>query len=181
MNSFGARANPKLVNEPLNSWQTPSRPTHKHTEALFKYWTSKRGDTAIPLRSAIGPIEVPRLLPMISLLEVEGGQPTRFKVRLFGTFVTDFVGENRTGRYLDDFGKDLGTNVRTEIIDRWQQACQAVYDGESPLFICAQRTTPQKEHQTLHATALPLTKASGSVDYILGLITTDSGVPSQYL
>tara|TARA_E500000305_G_scaffold106499_1_gene105217 strand:- start:232 stop:777 length:546 start_codon:yes stop_codon:yes gene_type:complete len=181
MSSFGTSAKSGMALGPLDEWQTFARPTHKHTDALFKYWTSKRGDAETPLRSTIDPVEMPRLLPMISLLEVESPQPVRFRVRLFGTSVADIVGEDRTGRYLDDFGKDLGTNVRKEIIGRWQQTCQAVYDEGRPLFVSGLRRTPQKEHQTVHAAALPLTKGSGSVDYVLGLLTTESTARSHHL
>jgi hypothetical protein len=164
-----------------SGWQTPAEPSHEHTAALFEYWKSKCGDAPMPHRSAIDPIDMPQLLPMISLLEVVRGKSLRFKVRLFGTFVVDIVGEDRTGRYLDDFGDDLGTTVRQEIVARWHQTCQAVYDTRTPQFVTASRITPQKEHQNIHAAALPLTKSVGSVDFILGLLTTDSAVSSSYL
>ncbi|WOF75430.1 PAS domain-containing protein [Parvibaculaceae bacterium PLY_AMNH_Bact1] len=157
-----------------NEWQVLDYPTHDKTKALFDYWNSKRGDHLAPLRSSIDPIDVPSLLPTILLLEVEGPDPLRFKVRVYGTAIVTMTGEERTGRYLDDFGDDLTPSVRNVIIDRWQSVCLTVVREKRPVFVQGMRRNPERTHQTVHVAALPLTTDGMTVSHLLGAMVTEA-------
>lgn len=63
--------------------------------ALLQYWAGKRRSNALPARKAIDPVEIPRLLKHVFLIEViDGGATFRFRVaghlvcNLWGTEVT---------------------------------------------------------------------------------------------
>ena len=53
----------------------------------------------MPRRADIDPIDIPKLLPDVMLVEIEG---TRYRYRLIGTENTQAQGINATGRYLDE-------------------------------------------------------------------------------
>lgn len=77
--------------------------------ALYRYWQGKRAGRRMPARADIEPLEIPGLLPTLLLIDIvppEGGGQPRFRVRLAGTEIVDWYGEDYTGRHLDeiDFG-----------------------------------------------------------------------------
>ncbi|NJM91687.1 MAG: PAS domain-containing protein, partial [Rhodospirillaceae bacterium] len=45
--------------------------TSPRVAALHRYWQSKCRDGSLPLRAAIDPTEIPRLLPYLVLAEIE--------------------------------------------------------------------------------------------------------------
>jgi hypothetical protein len=63
------------------------------------YWQSKRNDGGLPLRAWIDPLDIPRLLPYLMLIEVIEGH---LRYRLAGTQVVANAGFDFTGRYLDE-------------------------------------------------------------------------------
>ncbi|MEQ8585793.1 MAG: PAS domain-containing protein [Thalassobaculaceae bacterium] len=72
---------------------------HEALRGLYAYWDARRGDRDMPARSDLDPVDVPDLLRHLILLDVTY-DPLRFKVRLYGTEVTDLRGRDLTGRYL---------------------------------------------------------------------------------
>ena len=70
-------------------------------ERLLTYWTAKRGQSTLPSRADIDPVEIPELLQHIGLIDVEG-PPLRFRYRLVGSYMQTMFGENYQGRYLDE-------------------------------------------------------------------------------
>ncbi|GGF08466.1 hypothetical protein GCM10011611_12370 [Aliidongia dinghuensis] len=70
-------------------------------EDCFAFWRARRAGRAVPLKSALDPVEMPqRILPYLFLYEVtpEG----RFRCRLAGTAVCAAFQSDPTGRYLDE-------------------------------------------------------------------------------
>jgi hypothetical protein len=92
------------------------------------YWQGKRANGSLPLRSQIDPIEMPRLLPYLMLIEVIAG---RLRYRLVGTQVAAGAGYDFTGRHLDElqfanrdfylgcYGAMLRTHTPTFGMDNW--------------------------------------------------------------
>jgi len=54
----------------------------------------------MPRRADIDPIEIPKLLPHVRLIDVIG--PGRYRYRLVGTEIQTFHGTNPTGRYVHE-------------------------------------------------------------------------------
>ncbi len=67
---------------------------------LFWYWDEKRGQRAAPSRNDIDPAQMVAFLPILFLLDVED-EPRRYRVRLMGTELVRWAGEDLTDRHVD--------------------------------------------------------------------------------
>lgn len=68
---------------------------------LYDYWNRCRAGRRMPARADIDPLDIPRLLPNLLLLDVKA-ETGRLKVRVAGTHVVEMYGSDYTGRYLDE-------------------------------------------------------------------------------
>jgi hypothetical protein len=68
---------------------------------VYAYWASKIVGGRLPSRASIDPVEIPRLLPFVFLVDVER-DPQRFRFRLVGTQICVWAGRDATGMYTDD-------------------------------------------------------------------------------
>ena len=73
---------------------------HPHLARLYNYWDDKRAGRAMPTRNDIDPMEIRSLLPHIALIDVEEN-PQRYRYRLVGTGLITVLGQELTGKYLD--------------------------------------------------------------------------------
>ena len=70
--------------------------------AIYDYWRSKApADGLLPGRRHIDPVEMPRLLPNVWLVDVVD-DPRRFRVRLIGTALVDAGIPLRVGDFIFD-------------------------------------------------------------------------------
>jgi hypothetical protein len=92
---------------------------------LHHYWQSKCGDQAWPLRSAIDPIEIPRLLPFLVITEIETA-PLRIRYRLVGTKVAEDNGADFTNRYLEECGFAVEAVLR--------ECYRRLLESQAPVF-----------------------------------------------
>ncbi len=74
---------------------------HEKIRDMAAYWQSIHPAEGLPGRQHFDPVDIPRLLPNLRLIDVEG-RPPRFKTRLMGTVLLSFFGEEHTGHYFDD-------------------------------------------------------------------------------
>ena len=89
---------------------------HDKIRQIVGYWTAIHPLFGIPGRQHFDPLEIPSLLPNIRLLDVVGSLP-RFRVRLMGTQVREFMGEEQTGRWLDEVFPNLhGSVTHAELV-----------------------------------------------------------------
>jgi hypothetical protein len=80
---------------------SPEVPWNENVKAAYQYWLSKCSGDRIPSRGSIDPVEIPRLLSGIWLLDVQRS-PFRLKYRLVGTSIVDAMGFDPKGRWLDE-------------------------------------------------------------------------------
>jgi hypothetical protein len=86
---------------------TPPEDCSAEVTALFEHWQSIHpGGGLLPGRQHFDPLQVPRLLPHLWLVEVHR-DPWRFRVRLMGTAVAEFIGRDDTGKWMHDEIPDL--------------------------------------------------------------------------
>ncbi|WP_420404374.1 PAS domain-containing protein [Nisaea sp.] len=71
-----------------------------------EYWMSIHPQDRLPSRENFDPVEIPRLLPHIVLVDVES-DPLRFQVRVQGTEVCRAMGRDLKGHYLDESFEDF--------------------------------------------------------------------------
>lgn len=77
---------------------------------LLSYWMAIHPGDRIPARADFDPLAVPKTLPNLVLTDVER-EPYRFRVRLMGTGIVQAMGEDFTGRYLDEVWPDAGEQL----------------------------------------------------------------------
>src|SRR5215471_5047567 len=68
---------------------------------LFDYWLRSASTKRVPARSDIDPLELPRLLPHLGLIDVGNGLD-QASFRLAGTRLRDVYGQEITGKRLDE-------------------------------------------------------------------------------
>lgn len=89
-------------------------------QKLYDYWCAKRGANNFPARKQISPTEISRLLPDISLIDIET-DPLRFRFRLAGTRVREIYDREVTGLDLSDCDWDLNQGYWTKTYVRISQ------------------------------------------------------------
>ncbi len=121
-----------------------------------QYWQSKKAEQALPLRTAIDPLEIPRLLPHLMLIEVAGG---RIRYRLVGTQVAMNAGYDFTGRHLDEL----------EFANRdFYLACYGdIMQTRAPLFGTDYWVYPDGRNGVSEFAMLPLSSDGETVSHFL--------------
>ncbi|HVJ55855.1 MAG TPA: PAS domain-containing protein [Aliidongia sp.] len=128
----------------------------------FDFWKSRRLEGALPLKSSIDPVEMPRsILPNLFLHEWEG--PGKFRCRLAGTEICRVTRRNPTGLYLHEQVSPEASESRLdlfkEVIDR---ATPAVYGGRIS-------TDPRNGIQ-FKRLLLPVSRDGSRADFIFGML-----------
>ena len=132
---------------------------HSRLRHLYDYWAAKRGSRRAPTRADIDPLDIPDLLPYLTLVDVLH-DPLRFRYRLVGTAVVEALGRDATGRFADK--RLLGTSA-DEIIrtfERHVRECRPFHRRSS-------LTWRDRGWLIVDAIDLPLIDASGRVAIIL--------------
>jgi hypothetical protein len=89
-------------------------PEHPGTLELRAYWRSKIEPCGIPLRSAIRPQEIPRLLPNLFIAEPVDGD---WRLRLIAAGVSSRFGVDLTGKMLREVFNDEAAEFLADAYD----------------------------------------------------------------
>jgi hypothetical protein len=100
---------------------------HPTLVALYRYWDGKRGGRAMPARRDLDPSEIVRLLPHIYMVDVDS-DPLRFRYRLIGTAIVNFLGRDYTRRAVD-----AATYGEGEILARLLRLFTTVVETRRPV------------------------------------------------
>ena len=120
---------------------------------LYDYWLSRSEGGSLPSRADINPAHIPRLLPFISLIDVDDSL-AQSRVRLAGTRLRDVYDREITGLRIEDL--DLGPKR-----DYWMAAYQhTVVDGK-PTQGIVRGPRVNKEHLVQYWIRLPLAAQRG--------------------
>jgi hypothetical protein len=125
--------------------------------ALVRYWDSKRAERLMPPRTAIDPIEIPHILPIVLLADAteEGA-----RMRLLGTEATGAYGRETRGWLVRkiQFG---------EFDVFWQGAFDEVIRSSGPT-LAAGTYRRGTELCSIETVLMPLTDDGGAVSQIFG-------------
>jgi len=80
--------------DPPSAW-------HPKLHRIIGYWTGLRREGRLPGRRDIDPAAVKDLLPGLWMLDVQR-DPFRLRYRLVGTRIVEAIGQEPTGRWLDE-------------------------------------------------------------------------------
>jgi len=135
-------------------------PRDPKVKALYDYWNGLRGDRAMPARGDIDPAAIPKLLPNIFMYDVQGDG--RYRIRLVGQEVVEFVGCNGTGAAAGSTMPPFAAELIVKILDR-------VTRERTPRFRAGQaHWNPDKDHRYFEACFLPLSADGENVNIVLG-------------
>jgi hypothetical protein len=132
---------------------------------LYAYWHGKKGDRKMPSRPDICPTEIIDLLPKIVLIDVEH-EPQRFRFRLVGTDVVNVMGQDATGKYLDDLSSNPVIHDRLS----WLTQHKTTY------YVTSRLDWLNRSFQKYHVLGLPLGDETGKVNMIMYGIDQFSGM-----
>jgi hypothetical protein len=138
--------------------QTPV--TDPRLERAYRYWLDKAAGRPMPSRADIDPIEIPKLLPHVMLVErLDDG---RYRYRLIGTENARAHGINATGRFLDEVlpGPDYAAHV-LGLYDECVERRRALYS--ECLFFSPARREPERHTKVLF---MPLSPDGETVNMI---------------
>lgn len=108
---------------------------HPRLMQLYEYWNDKRGNRSMPSRADLDPLDLRALLPNIALVDIEEG-PRRYRYRLVGTALIAVLGQDLTGKYLDQMPmlfRRFAGNAYDELMAR-KAPTYAVFDTNLPLL-----------------------------------------------
>ena len=141
-------------------------------KSLYDYWCEISPPGGLPERQHFDPLDVPKLLPNIWLIDVSR-EPLRFSLRLLGTRIEEFSG----GRWKRFHNQNLHNEG---VLARVQSNLAEVVETHEPSW---RRGRPliswEQEFATLERIYLPLARDGETVDMILA-ITIFSGVETGY-
>lgn len=126
---------------------------------LYDYWLGRAAGRPMPARSDISPRDFPRLLPFVSLIDIEP-ETCRCKVRLAGTRLRDIYDREITGLYVDDL--DWGDKR-----DYWLAAYARILDDGKPAQGVVRGPRLHKDHLVQFWLRLPLSLPDGRVGMVL--------------
>lgn len=146
----------------------PDQVTSSSVRELARYWHSKK-TAAAPPRSAIDPLEVPRLLPYLVIAQIER-DPFRIRYRLVGTQVVQSHGADFTNRYLDECNFLIEREL-LECYARVVAACVPVY----LYFEWLREDRPYARGRTGASESgfFPLSSDGATVDMVLSIADPD--------
>jgi hypothetical protein len=134
---------------------------------LYDYWRAIAPEGRLPGRVHFDPLDVPSLLPRISLLEVHRA-PLRYRFRVAGTFLVQFYKFDPTGQWYDEAfaGRPIAG-----VLERFAIAAE---EGVPVWRRGPAVVAPQSEWRTVESLVLPLASDGVTVDMILGATVVHS-------
>ncbi|GGD03056.1 PAS domain-containing protein [Pyruvatibacter mobilis] len=142
-------------------------PSHPGAERLFAYWSEKCAGKAMPDRADINLADLSDIAPNLAITEpLEDGD---FRIRLFGSALTQMTGEERTGMKVSEIGRSSPENA---ISRRWSAIQKAAISRGAPVFAVTKASSAERDHLIYHAVCLPLTHGGSEVGQILGALFT---------
>lgn len=132
------------------------------------YWRSKiRPGRRFPARTDIDPVEIPRLLSSIVLIDVvRESEPARFRVRLAGTDYVQRIGRDHTGLWIED-GRPV--SEAEAIVATYRQVLST---GE-PHFWRSRLHDPDRHHVIYERLLCPLAENGETIDVLVAVFDFD--------
>jgi hypothetical protein len=136
---------------------------HSTIRALYDYWLSIRPPAGLPGRQHVDPTAIPRLLSHLFMVDVSR-DPLRFRYRLVGTEFAILIGQDLTGRYLDEVHPGFHSLVLRQYTAVAELGRPAYRKG--PIMYARS----DKQYLGMERLILPLARNGVDVDIILGVV-----------
>jgi hypothetical protein len=134
--------------------------------ALYGYWRGKRTGRPFPARADLDPLEIPRLLEHIGLVDVlEDGAD--FRYRLIGTGISSAFGEDPTGRR-------VGASTGGQYANVIRAACRQCFEMARPVLLRGVYRTKEQNFLWAERLLLPLGITASPNMIIFGLLLREA-------
>jgi hypothetical protein len=138
----------------------------RHRRA-FAYWRSKAPEGRLPGRSDIDPLEVPDLLPWLTLVDaIREGERLRLRCRLIGTEVVARFGRDITGLYAEEA-------YPADYLAKALETYAAIIESRCPNLSRHQIPIAGRDHAEYDRLILPLAEDGETVDMFLACFAFD--------
>lgn len=127
---------------------------------IFAYWLDKRGARAMPARADIEPMEIPRLLRHVYLLDVVAA-PRDYRFRLIGTAIVERYGDDHTGKPIGEVFPEPTLSLARRIFG-------TVVEERRPVRASGPVVWRRDGHVTFECVYLPLADNARDVNMIFG-------------
>lgn len=139
-------------------------------QAALNHWRAIRMSRKMPAPKDLDVLDIPRkVLPHVILLDIEHKPTKRFRWRLIGTAVTNFLQRDLTGGYWDELYAEDDYNLFSEPVDN------VLSNGEALRFT-AKCHIPRMDVYDAEHIYMPLSCDDHQVDRLFGVSVF---VPSQ--
>ncbi len=113
-------------------------------------------------RSDFDPLEMPRLLSSIILIDVEGSD-AHLRIRLVGTKIVDMYGSDYTGKYMNEI--DFG-DVRNKVLKEYHLPVSE----KRPVFSDHEFRKLNDYHHTIERAIFPLSDDDNTVNKLIAFL-----------
>nr|WP_277348896.1 PAS domain-containing protein [Sneathiella limimaris] len=131
---------------------------------MIDYWVKIHPGDHLPSRKEFDPMDIPRLLPHISMMDVER-DPFRLKIRLLGTAINNAFERDFTGKYFDEVFPDYENSVG------YHQRKEVAETGMPKHFFGQGKLRYNLDFKSVEWILLPLASDGETVDLILSAIS----------
>ena len=118
--------------------------------ALVAYWERKRGARTMPAPRDIDPVEIPRLIPWLTIADVTY-DPLDFRYRLMGTRIVEAGGVDRTGQSLRE-------NHSGERLEERLVALENLLENKGPIALGGRLDWLGRGYRKFQCVHLPLSE-----------------------
>ncbi|HEX7777090.1 MAG TPA: PAS domain-containing protein [Parvibaculum sp.] len=130
---------------------------------LLAYWQSKRKPGLIPARGDIDPIDIPRLMADVALVDILR-DPLDYRYRLVGTRLVEMMGSERTGLRMREVFPPQAVAATVTLMER-------LLARREPLAFEGRMVWLERDYRVFQALVLPLTVGGEQVDMaIMGIV-----------
>lgn len=136
---------------------------HPRFQELKAYLAAKAPPGRLPGRQHIDPIEIPRLLPYLTLVDVvRDAGALRYRFRLVGTDVVNKTAADVTGKWVEDaFPSAAAASI--------MQTYDGVVASREPHYWANMIAVPGREHIGFERVVFPLARDGETVDMLIGI------------
>lgn len=135
----------------------------KTTREIYAYWNALRGQRDVPARSQIEPARIRHILPDLFILERTQRGDIRFRLagtRICGLFARELRGSRFDALWLGSQTATLET-IASDVMAR-----------NTPVLLTADAAAGAADPLSAELVLLPLRSPDGSVDRVIGSLTT---------
>ena len=140
----------------------PPETSDPRLHAMHAYWTTIRQKRRFPARADFDPIDIPALLPYLSLVDVQAGSP-RFVYRLVGTKMVELLRRDVTGLA-------VGTGVKPVELEAVLARYCRVADAGVAIYHRDMMQEQANDYTGIDRLMLPMGDRDEHVDLILSIV-----------